>query len=195
MKKICFATNNPNKLREIRQILEKGFHVVSLEEMGCHEELPENQMTLEGNSLEKAQYLFDRYRVPVFADDTGLEVKSLGGKPGVFSARYAGPQRSSADNIQKLLAALEDRADREAQFRTVITYIDEERQVKQFEGTVAGEITTALVGDGGFGYDPIFIPLGCNRTFAEMSAAEKNQWSHRGKAIEKLVQFLQDQNK
>ena len=194
MKKICFATNNPHKLREIRQILENDVEIISLQELGCHDEIPETQATLEGNSLEKAQYLFDRYHIPVFADDTGLEVTALGGEPGVFSARYAGPQRSATDNIKKLLTALESKKDRTAQFRTVITYLDE-NLMKQFEGVVEGEITDKLLGDEGFGYDPVFIPSGSDRTFAEMGPIEKNQWSHRGKAIKKLVEFLKGKNK
>ncbi len=189
MKTICFATNNENKLSEIREILAGQYTVISLKELGCEDELPENQETLEGNSLEKAEYIYQNFNQPVFADDTGLEVEALNGEPGVYSARYAGPQRSANDNNSKLLTALDKLTNRKAQFRTVITFIDGEVE-EQFEGVVKGLISTEIKGSDGFGYDPIFIPENHSRTFSEMSSLEKNEISHRKRAIEKLVDFL-----
>ncbi|WPP48394.1 non-canonical purine NTP diphosphatase [Catalinimonas niigatensis] len=187
--KICFATNNPNKLKEIRQLLGDQFDIQSLEDIGCREELPENQQTLESNSEEKARYVYDHYQVDCFADDTGLEVSALDGAPGVYSARYAGPQRKSEDNIQRLLEALKGKEDRTAQFRTLITLILS-GQVHQFEGIVKGKIITDQVGTAGFGYDPVFKPEGHAQTFAEMDMETKNKISHRGRAVQKLVEFL-----
>jgi XTP/dITP diphosphohydrolase len=189
MEKICFATNNLNKLREIQQMLNGIYQVVSLEELGCHVELPENQETLEGNSLEKAEFVYKNFDVAVFADDTGLEVNALEGNPGVYSARYASLQRDSLDNMNKLLSELEGSEDRTARFRTVVTLIKDDK-TDQFEGIVDGKIATAIVGKEGFGYDPIFIPEEHSITFAEMALSEKNQISHRKRAIEKLVEFL-----
>lgn len=186
---ICFATNNPHKVQEVSRLLSNRFRILSLADIGCTEELPENQDTLVGNSEEKATYVYRHYRVNCFADDTGLEVDALAGKPGVYSARYAGPQRSSEDNMQLLLHKLADHTDRSAQFRTVITlWLDD--QMHQFEGMVRGTIVRERSGSQGFGYDPIFVPEGFGRSFAEMSAEEKNQMSHRGRAVRKLVQFL-----
>lgn len=187
--KICFATNNPNKLKEIRQMLGEQYSIQSLEDIGCSEELPENQQTLEGNSEEKARYVYDHYGVDCFADDTGLEVSALNGAPGVYSARYAGPQRKSEDNILRLLEELEGKKDRTAQFRTVITLILS-GQIHQFEGIVKGEIITTKTGTAGFGYDPVFKPEGYEQTFAEMDMETKNKISHRGRAIRQLVEFL-----
>ena len=186
---ICFATNNPNKLREIRQLLGDQFDIKSLKDIGCEEELPETGDTLEANSLEKAQYVFDHYGVDCFADDTGLEVAYLDGAPGVYSARYAGPDRNNQSNISLLLKNLEGADHRSAQFKTIVTLI-RGRVVEQFSGVVEGEITRELHGEGGFGYDPVFRPAGYQKTFAEMSADEKNAISHRGLAIAKLVNFL-----
>jgi XTP/dITP diphosphohydrolase len=189
MQRICFATNNENKLREIRAVLGSEFEILSLEQVGCHEELPENQDTLEGNSTEKARYVADHYQVGCFADDTGLEVFSLNGEPGVYSARYAGPQRNMEQNMQLLLDKLQDKTDRSARFRTVITLIQDGKET-QFEGIVEGEITTERQGEEGFGYDPVFRPKGYQHTFAQMSLQEKNQISHRARAVAKLVDFL-----
>ena len=187
---ICFATNNAHKVREINQLLGERFRVLSLADIGCQEELPENQTTLEGNSEEKASYVYQHYRVNCFADDTGLEVDALQGEPGVYSARYAGPQRSSEDNMRRLLRELADQPNRTAQFRTVITlWLD--GQMHQFEGMVSGSIARERSGSEGFGYDPIFIPEGFTRSFADMTAEEKNQISHRGRAVRRLVQFLE----
>ena len=188
---ICFATNNEHKVREIDQLLGDHFKVLSLADIGCTEELPENQTTLAGNSEEKATYVHRHYRVNCFADDTGLEVDALQGQPGVYSARYAGPQRDSEDNMRLLLSKLSDKSDRSAQFRTVITlWLDE--QMHQFEGTVRGQIASERSGSRGFGYDPLFIPEGYDRSFADMTAEEKNHISHRGRAVRQLVQFLED---
>jgi XTP/dITP diphosphohydrolase len=184
------ASNNAHKLSEIRPLLEPAFRILSLQDIGCLEELPETTNTLEGNSLQKARFVFDRYGYACFADDTGLEVPALKGEPGVDSAHYAGPQRSAADNMALLLRNLEGHADRSAQFRTIITLVAHDGAVHTFEGIVEGEITTEKQGTDGFGYDPVFKPRGMNRTFAEMTTAEKNTMSHRGRAVAKLVEFL-----
>ena len=187
--KICFATNNQNKLKEIRSLVGDKFEILSLQDIGCHEELPENQETVEGNSLEKAQYVFDHYRVNCFADDTGLEVDALNGAPGVYSAMYAGPHRDSGDNIRLLLKNLNAQENRRARFRTVISLVAAGK-TNQFEGVAEGYIIDELKGADGFGYDPVFRPEHSQKTFAEMTLAEKNQLSHRAKAIAKLVSFL-----
>ena len=187
--KLCFATNNPHKLEEIQAILGDSFELLSLRDIGCSEELPETGNTLEANSLQKAQYLYDHYHVDCFADDSGLEVHALGGEPGVDSAHYAGPQRSHEDNNTLLLKNLQDKTNRSAQFRAVITLI-QNGVVNQFEGVVTGRIVTDYKGTAGFGYDPLFIPDGYDRTFAEMDLVEKTQISHRGRSFEKLVAFL-----
>ena len=186
--KICFATNNKNKLKEIKLAVE-GIEIIGLSDIGCSEELPENQTTLEGNSLEKASYVFDNFKENCFADDTGLEVDALNGAPGVYSARYAGKHGDSEANMQLLLKNLEGKTNRSAQFKTIITLILEGKE-HQFEGIAKGSISLAKVGLDGFGYDPIFTPEGYNITFAEMSMQEKNEISHRGKAVRKLVSFL-----
>ena len=186
---LCFATNNAHKLEEIQAILGNSFELISLKETGCKEELPETGNTLEANSLQKAQYLYDHYQVNCFADDSGLEVQALGGEPGVDSAHYAGPKRSHADNVNLLLKNLADKTNRSAQFRTVITLI-QNGEITQFEGSVKGQIIGESRGTQGFGYDPIFVPDGHTATFAEMSLAEKGKISHRTKAFEKLVEFL-----
>ena len=188
--KLCFATNNAHKLEEIQAILGDSFELLSLKDINCTKELPETGNTLEANSLQKAQYLYDHYQVNCFADDSGLEVHALGGEPGVDSAHYAGPQRSHADNINLLLKNLTDETDRSAQFRTVITLI-QNGKVSQFEGSIKGQIISELRGNEGFGYDPVFVPEGYTTTFAEMSLAEKGKISHRAKAFGKLVAFLE----
>ena len=190
--KLCFATNNAHKLEEIQAILGDSFELISLKETGCKEELPETGDTLEANSLQKAQYLYDHYQVNCFADDSGLEVHSLDGEPGVDSAHYAGPQRSHADNVNLLLKNLGDKTNRSAQFRTVITLI-RNGKITQFQGSIDGQIISKLRGSEGFGYDPVFVPEGYDKTFAEMSLAEKGEISHRAKAFEKLVTFLGSQ--
>lgn len=190
---ICFATNNTHKLEEINALLGNEFKVVGLAEIGCHEELAEEQETLEGNSLQKAQYVFDRYSVSCFADDTGLEVEALHGAPGVYSARYAGEQRNAAENMRLLLENLRGLENRKARFRTVITLITSSGQ-KQFEGILNGTIIDQQRGTEGFGYDPIFLPDGSARTLAEMSLEGKNKLSHRARAVEKLVTHLKHKN-
>lgn len=189
MKKLCFATNNRHKVAEVSQMLEGRFELLTLQDIGCHEELAEDQETLEGNSRQKADYVWQHYNVSCFADDTGLEVEALDGAPGVYSARYAGPQRSDSDNIRHLLQNLEPHQNRKARFRTSITLILGGQQ-HQFEGIVEGTISKAWQGNKGFGYDPVFVPDGHDRTFAEMSSEEKNAISHRGRAVRQLVAFL-----
>jgi XTP/dITP diphosphohydrolase len=186
---LCFATNNAHKLEEIQAILGDSFELLSLKDIGCEEELPETGNTLEANSLQKAQYLYDHYHLNCFADDTGLEVPALGGEPGVYSARYAGLQRSHSDNMTLLLKNLSDKTDRSAHFKSVITLI-QNGEILQFEGIVKGKIIQELKGSEGFGYDPIFVPEGFDRTFAEMSLTEKGEISHRARAFQKLVAFL-----
>ena len=191
--KLVFATNNAHKLTEVRQILGDRFEVLSLEDIGCHEDIPETAPTLEGNALQKARYVHEHYGVDCFADDTGLEVTALGGAPGVYTARYAekvaGVTHNSQANMDLLLHNLEKKTDRSARFRTVIALIMQ-GQEHLFEGIVEGNILTERHGDEGFGYDPIFQPMGESRSFAEMNADEKNAISHRGRATERLVAFL-----
>lgn len=194
MKKICFATNNQHKLDEVRkQLAGSEFDVVSLKEIGCFDELPETQDTLEGNSWQKADFVFKKFGTACFADDTGLEVESLNGAPGVHSAYYGGEQRSSDANIQRLLDNLHNKQNRAAQFRTIITFIDP-TGIHTFEGIVRGVILTEKKGSQGFGYDRIFQPEGYNRSFAEMSMDEKNTLSHRGRAVAKFISFLLNRN-
>ncbi len=187
--KICFATNNKNKLEEIRQAFGSSYEIVSLQDIGCHEELPETQHTIEGNSAQKAHYVSQKYKVNCFADDTGLEIDALDGEPGVYSARYAGENCSSQDNTDKVLNNLQDIENRQAQFKTVITLVLENRE-HQFTGIAKGTIRTEKCGSEGFGYDPIFEPDGYDITFAEMSMEQKNNVSHRGKAVKQLSAFL-----
>ncbi|ADR22512.1 non-canonical purine NTP pyrophosphatase [Marivirga tractuosa] len=187
--KICFATNNPNKIKEVALLLGGDFQLLGLKDIECNEELREDQSTLEGNAQQKAAYVFENYNIECFADDTGLEVESLNNEPGVFSARYAGPQRSDEDNMALLLERLNSSSSRNARFRTVIcAFINNKKHF--FEGIVEGEITKEHSGDKGFGYDPIFIPKGYTQTFAQMSTEEKNKISHRSIAVRKLVDFL-----
>jgi len=188
--RLCFATNNAHKLQEARHVAGPDFEILSLQEINCFEELPETQKTIEGNSLQKADYVFSRYNIACFADDTGLEVPALNGQPGVDSAHYAGPQRSSTDNIALLLKNLEGHANRAAQFRTIITLVGLTPEPVFFEGIVKGNIITTPRGASGFGYDPVFVPEGYTTTFAEMSLADKNQLSHRARAMKKLEDYL-----
>lgn len=191
--RLCFASNNAHKLDEIRPLLPAHIELLSLADIGCAEELPETQDTLEGNALQKARYVWDNYGVSCFADDTGLEVTALGGAPGVYSARYAGPQRAAADNVRKLLRELDDAAERTARFRTVIALVSGASDQWTFAGEVPGHITTAPRGAGGFGYDPVFEPENRGRTFAEMTLDEKNALSHRARAVAQLAAFLREQ--
>ena len=187
--KLVFATNNQNKVNEIKSLLGEGIEIVSLKDIGCNEELPETQETLEGNALQKARYVADNYNVNCFADDTGLEIESLNGAPGVYSARYAGMECKAEDNMTKVLAELVAKESRVAKFRTIVALILNGEE-HSFEGQVDGSITRSKSGSDGFGYDPIFQPNGFDITFSEMSMAEKNAISHRGKAVAKLVAFL-----
>jgi XTP/dITP diphosphohydrolase len=188
--RICFATNNQHKINEVWSVLPPDFSLLSLADIGCIEELEESQPTMEGNSLQKADYVFSRYGVPCFADDSGLEVEALNGAPGVYSARFAGPQRDSDDNINLLLSRLKGNANRKARFRTVVTLVGFSDNPLVFEGIIRGVINETKTGTGGFGYDPVFVPEGDVKTFAEMELAEKSIISHRTKAIEQLVTFL-----
>ena len=189
MRKIVFATHNPNKLEEIRQMLPAGLQVLSLDDIGCTEEIPETAATLEGNARIKAAHVYERYGYDCFADDTGLEVAALDGAPGVYSARFAGPQSDSRANIEKLLRLMEGKTNRKARFRTVIA-LALGGTFYFFEGEIAGEILAEESGSGGFGYDPVFLPKGSDLSFAEMPLAEKNRISHRGKAFQNLSSFL-----
>ena len=194
--KIVFATNNAHKLSEIKDILGEGFEVLSLSDIGCHDDIPETAGTLEGNALLKAQYIHDHYHINCFADDTGLEVEALNGAPGVFSARYAGGEgHDSEANMSKLLSELKEKSNRKARFRTVIALIEcEEGTTKPkttcFEGIVEGHITKERHGSEGFGYDPIFVPDGYDKSFAELGNEVKNTISHRARAVAKLAEFL-----
>jgi XTP/dITP diphosphohydrolase len=187
--KIVFATNNVNKIYEIQSMLPESIEIISLESIGCHEEIPETADTIEGNAIMKANYVTEKYGYDCFADDTGLEVEALNGEPGVYSARYAGEQKSAEDNMDKLLLKLEDSMNRNAQFKTVITLNLKGKQYL-FTGIAKGDITLDKNGNQGFGYDPIFRPEGYQETFAQLSLETKNTISHRGKATRELITFL-----
>ncbi len=189
--KLVFASNNEHKIAEIAKLVPAGFEVVSLASIGCTDDIPETAETLEGNAILKAQYVWERFGLSCFADDTGLEVHALGNAPGVYSARYAGSQRNAADNMKKLLNELNEINQRDARFRTVIALILD-GQLHTFEGIVNGTITREQHGAEGFGYDPIFKPEGFEQTFAQMTMYQKNTMSHRGRAVQKLVHFLEN---
>lgn len=184
-----FASNNPNKIKEIQLLLPKEITILSLKDIDCLEEIPETAPTIEGNAILKANYVTKKYGYSCFADDTGLEVEALNGEPGVYSARYAGEQKNADANMNKLLTNLADKENRKAQFKTVIC-LNLNGNQHVFEGIIKGEIINEKRGSEGFGYDPIFIPNGYDKTFAEMPIAEKSKISHRGLAVEKLVAFL-----
>jgi len=186
---LVFATNNLNKLKEVKALLPATISLLSLKDIGCFEDIPETQPTIEGNAIQKAEYIKQHYGYDCFADDTGLEVESLNNEPGVFSARYAGEQRNADDNMNKLLHNLNGNTNRNAQFKTVIA-LSLNSKLKTFTGICKGEIIHKKRGDKGFGYDPIFQPKGYGETFAEIDLAIKNTIGHRGKAIEQLVSFL-----
>ncbi len=187
---MIFATSNAHKVEEIRAVLPDGFTVQSLKDIGFTEELPETQETIEGNSLQKAQTLSEKLKgITCFSEDTGLEIDALDGRPGVYSARYAGPSATFADNVAKVLAEMEGLENRRARFKTVITYYTGGQSV-QFTGLCEGTILTVPRGTEGFGYDPIFMPEGCNLSFAEMRLSDKNQISHRRKAVDQFLAYL-----
>lgn len=203
--KIVFATNNPNKLQEIRDILGERFEIVSLQDIGCHEDIPETGETLQENALLKAKYVAEHYGLDCFADDTGLEVEALHGAPGVHSARYAeGTDHNSEANMQKLLHELQDKENRKARFRTVIALLQHPKNQQEeniendfaapdihyFEGRIDGIIAKEKRGNAGFGYDPLFIPNGYQQSFAELGETIKNHISHRAQAVEKLAEYL-----
>ena len=190
MKQIVFATNNKHKLEEIRNTLDNTLNILSLDDINCHEDIPETGSTIEENALIKARYIKEKYGYDCFADDTGLEIKSLNNEPGVYSARYAGNDHNSEKNMQKVLENLKGKNDRSACFRTCIALITSNNEYL-FEGKIEGEIITEKKGESGFGYDPIFVPDGYTQTFAELGNDIKNKISHRALAVKKLINFLQ----
>jgi XTP/dITP diphosphohydrolase len=187
--KLVFATNNKNKLKEISMQLNDEFILQSLEDIGCEEEVPETANTIEGNASQKANYIFLKYGTPCFADDTGLEIEALNNAPGVYSARYAGPERNDTNNINKVLLELDGQIHRKARFKTIISLVIEEKE-QLFEGIINGTIVSEKRGNNGFGYDPIFVPDGYSETFAEMDPELKNKISHRAIAFRKLIEHL-----
>lgn len=191
---LVFATHNPHKLSEVRSLVPGHIRLLSLDDIGCNEEIPETSHTLEGNAKLKADFVTERYGMPCFADDTGLLVDALNGAPGVYSARYAGAQKNADDNIHKLLEALKNEKNRSAHFKTVIA-LNIARESRIFAGIVKGQITTEKLGDSGFGYDPVFRPEGHTATFAQLPIETKNQISHRGKALQKLIANLEKADK
>ncbi|WP_299386086.1 non-canonical purine NTP diphosphatase [uncultured Lacinutrix sp.] len=186
---LVFATNNLNKLKEVQSLIPDHIKLLSLKDIGCFEDVPETQNTIEGNAIQKAEYIKEHYGYDCFADDTGLEVEALNNEPGVFSARYAGPQRDANDNMDLLLNNLKEKPNRNAQFKTVVS-LHLNGDLKTFTGICKGEITLDKKGNQGFGYDPIFMPNGYTETFAEIDLKLKNEIGHRGKAVALLVQFL-----
>lgn len=187
--RLVFATHNAGKLQEVKELLEPKYEVIGLSELGDLEDIPENEPTLEGNALVKAKTIWEKYGLSCFSDDTGLEIEALKGAPGVYSARYGGPEKDPEQNMDRILSELEGQQNRSAQFRTAVALIlDGEEYL--FEGVVKGAIRTERSGEKGFGYDPIFQPDGYSITFAEMDSAEKGKISHRGRAMAKLVEFL-----
>lgn len=191
--KLVFATNNENKLKEIREILSQNIEIISLKDINCFEDIPETEPTIEENSILKAKYIKEKYGFDTFADDTGLEVSALNNAPGVHSARYAGDHKNNEDNIQLLLKNLEGKTNRSAHFKTIMALCIGD-EIYSFEGRIEGEITTMKKGENGFGYDPVFQPKGYDKTFAELSSEEKNAISHRKIALTKLVDFLTKRN-
>lgn len=188
-KTLVMATNNDHKLKELREIAGDSWEILSLADIGCHDDIPETAETLRGNAEIKARYVKEHYGYDCFADDTGLLVDALDGAPGVYSARYAGPGHDSQANMRLLLDNMKDKANRAAHFSTVIALV-EGKEIRFFEGRVDGKITTEVKGEGGFGYDPIFQPDGSNLTFAEMDASAKNEISHRGRAVARLMEYI-----
>lgn len=191
--KLVFASNNKNKIQEIQALVPKNIQIVSLEDIGCTEDIPETADTIEGNAILKANYVTEKYGYNCFADDTGLEVDALNGAPGVYSARYAGEQKDANDNMDKLLTELEDKSNRKANFKTVIALNLNGKQ-NLFTGIINGKIIEEKIGTNGFGYDPIFVADGYEKTFAELTMEEKSTISHRGIAVKELILFLQKQS-
>lgn len=189
MIKLVFATNNAHKLEEVRAVFGNKAEVLSLKDIHCFDEIPETADTLEGNALLKAKHIYDKFGYNCFADDTGLEVDALGGKPGVYSARYAGEEQDSQKNMQKLLTELAENQNRKARFRTVIALI-QQGEINYFDGKISGNITVIASGNAGFGYDPVFVPEGFSQTFAELGSDVKNKISHRALAINELKKYL-----
>ncbi|WP_452227060.1 non-canonical purine NTP diphosphatase [Lacinutrix cladophorae] len=190
---LVFATNNLNKLKEVQSLIPQHIKLLSLKDIGCFEDVPETQNTIEGNAIQKAEYIKEHYGYDCFADDTGLEVTALHNEPGVFSARYAGAQRDANDNMNLLLGNLKEKDNRQAQFKTVVA-LHLNGKLETFTGICKGEITTEKHGEKGFGYDPIFKAEGYTKTFAEISLEEKNKIGHRGKAVKLLVTYLKEIN-
>ena len=191
--KLVFASNNKNKIQEIQALVPNTIQIISLEDIGCTEDIPETADTIEGNAILKANYVTEKYGYDCFADDTGLEVDALNGAPGVYSARYAGEQKDANDNMDKLLSELKDKSNRKANFKTVIALNLNGKQ-NLFTGIINGKIINEKIGTNGFGYDPIFVADGFDKTFAELSMEEKSTISHRGIAVKELILFLQKQN-
>ena len=189
MIKIVFATNNKNKIKEVQKLLPTNIELIGLKDIGCEDDIPETQHTIKGNSIQKVNYINSKYNLDCFADDTGLEISALNGDPGVHSARYAGLERNSKKNIEKVLKNLNNIKNRNARFKTVIA-LSYKGEILTFEGVCEGVISNEIQGDGGFGYDPIFKPNGINKTFAELSFDEKNKISHRSIAIKKLIDYF-----
>ena len=189
MRRLVFATNNDHKLRELKELLNSEFELLSLNEIGCFEDIPETGPTLEVNAGQKSFFIWNKYQLNCFADDTGLEIEALSNEPGVYSARYAGDDKSATANMNKVLEKMAAETNRKARFRCVISLVIDGAE-NQFEGIVEGEILTEKHGEAGFGYDPIFMPEGYDKSFAEMGATDKNRISHRGRAVEKLVGYL-----
>ena len=189
MIKIVFATNNKNKIKEVQKLLPTNIELIGLKDIGCEDDIPETQHTIKGNSIQKVNYINSKYNLDCFADDTGLEISALNGDPGVLSARYAGSEKNSKKNIEKVLKNLNNIKNRNARFKTVIA-LSYKGEILTFEGVCEGVISNEIQGDGGFGYDPIFKPKGINKTFAELSFDEKNKISHRAIAIKKLIDYF-----
>ncbi len=187
--KLVFASNNVNKIKEIQQLVPSTFEIISLQDIGCFEDIPETADTIEGNAILKANYVTEKYGYDVFSDDSGLEVEILNGAPGVFSTRYAGEPKNDDKNIDKLLQDLKDKSNRKANFKTVICLNINGKQLL-FTGIINGTIIEERIGNNGFGYDPIFVADGYSKTFAELSIDEKSKISHRGQAVKKLVEYL-----
>ncbi len=193
MKKIVFATGNPNKIKEAKAILGDQWDLVGLADIGCTEEIPETRGSIEGNAIQKAEYIRDKYGIDCFSEDTGLEIEALGGEPGVYSARYAGPQADANANIDLVLQKMQGMKNRKARFKTIIALI-RQGALHTFEGIVEGQILEARQGNGGFGYDPIFLPDGYIHSFGELSSEEKNSISHRARALQTFATFMQGQD-